>query len=195
MASKTVVFSNPRKRRTKRKATRRTTAMSARRRNPVKKVTRRVKRRKNPSVRGIADKNLMPAAKGAVGALGLDMAYNLLPIPAEYQTGIVGSIVKGASVIAIGMSLEKIKVLKGPTAKDAVNGALTVQLYTLGQEFIGGMMASGPAPVDTNTGYVTTAQNAGDMGLGLVAPASGYDPVGAGLGMFEDMGAYDHTGV
>ncbi len=174
------VFSNPKKRPSKRKkAKRRTTvakrasAPAKRRRNPAKRpAKRRVARRRNPITgKGVVDKNLMPALKAAAGAIVLDGAYSFLPIPAEYQSGQMGALVKAGAVIGMGMLAERSKVMKPATVRDMVNGSLTVQLHALGQELVGGVMAGGAVTTTPTTdsgdgtaqglGYAGTNRRAG----------------------------------
>lgn len=199
--AKTVFLSNPAKRKapkrrkttakrvstTKRKTTAKRRRPSKARASTAARLLRR--RRRNPAKRGIVDSTIMPAAKGAAGAIAIDMVYNLIPIPAEYQSGMVGSLVKMVGVIGIGMAAEKSKIVKPATSRDAVNGALTVQIYNLGQELVGSVMAGSlsPAPADGGTGYIATAQNAGELGLGYVSPATGFNGTpGNTMGMFNE---------
>lgn len=203
------VFSNPKKRPSKRrKAKRRTTvakrasapAKRRRRSNPAPRpAKRRVARRRNPiKGKGVVDQNLMPALKAAAGAIVLDGAYSFLPIPAEYQSGQMGALVKGAATIGMGMLAERSKVMKPATVRDMVNGALTVQLHSIGQELVGGIMASGavtttPATGDDGTtqglGYAGTSRRAGRARQGLPRNLSGYE--NANMAGYDMLSGYE----
>lgn len=197
------VLSNPRKRRkASPKRRKRTTAVAkTRRRNPVRAAARRpVRRRRNPiSRRGVVDKNLMPSLKGAAGAVVLDGIYSMLPIPAEYQTGHIGALVKAGVTLGFGVLAQKSKAMKPSTVNDLVNGSLTVQLHSIGQELVGGVMASGAvtqtAPTDTTTaqglGYTGTARRAGltDGRRRHPSPSgmAGYDMAEPGMSGYDFM--------
>ena len=173
------LLTNP-KRRTAKRATRKPVAAArkvARKAKTARKYPRPTKarasmaarvlrrRRKNPSARGIVDANLMPALKGAVGAVAINTVYDMLPIPANLQVGMVGNLVKMGAAIGIGMAAEKAKLAKGTTARDMVNGMLTVQLAGMLSEVVGGVTATLPTPTPAATGYVSAAPTAGALGM------------------------------
>lgn len=176
------VGSKPKKRviRAARKAKTKRKYPSKARATAAARVLRR--RRRNPSARGIVDANLMPAIKGAVGAVAIDTAYDMLPIPANLQVGAVGNLVKMGVSIGMGMAVEKFKLTKGTTAREMVNGALTVQLTGLVKELVGGAMGAIPAGTpESGAGYISASPTAGALGM---YESGAYD-AGFGLGVYE----------
>jgi hypothetical protein len=95
-------------------------------------------RRRNPigSFADIMDSKIMPAAYGAGGALLLDVALGLLPLPATLKVGPMAPVVKVAGAIGLGMAVGKVA---GKRTGDRVAvGALTVTLYNIGKGFLRG---------------------------------------------------------
>lgn len=94
--------------------------------------SRRRRRLRNPrfggklSVGGIM-RQLVPAATGAVGAVGLDVALAYLPIPDQYKTGWLGTGVKIAGAIGLGMLAGRF--VGKEKGKLFTAGALTVIAY------------------------------------------------------------------
>ncbi len=132
-----ILLVNPRRRRRRKKTATRKRRTSVRRKNPVKRRRRKTvvrrrstRRRRNPvvSAKGVQGQ-LMNAAVGATGALGLDLALGYLPIPANLKGGLVGTGVKAMLAIAIGIVGQKTKLVKSSTAATMANGALTVVLH------------------------------------------------------------------
>ncbi len=109
-----------------------------RRRKPAARraVTRR--RRRNPTRRmtmqGILNQQLMPAFQGGVGALGLDFAWGMLPLPANLKTGQLRHVVKGVG--ALGLGWLAANFVKPSTAAQLSTGALTVVMHTALRETI-----------------------------------------------------------
>lgn len=111
-----VYTSNPRRRASPK---RRRRSVSRFRRNPVTVVarsnpTRRRRRsvsrfRRNPSALGGGKGNikimslLMPAVMAGAGAVGAEIVMGYLPIPANFKSGILRHVTKGAVGIALGM--------------------------------------------------------------------------------------------
>lgn len=155
MAAEQILLVNPRRRRRRRlknvRRRRRSSAhrVSRRRRrlknpfgaymaNPRRRSRRRRshhrrRRLRNPrlgggrlSVRGMMHQ-LIPAATGAVGAIGLDIAMGYVPLPAQYKTGWLGTGVKAVGAIALGMIAGK--VVGREKGKLFTAGALTVIAY------------------------------------------------------------------
>lgn len=144
------------------------------------------RRRRNPAGRGVVDTNLLPALKGAAGAVVLETLYDMLPIPPQYQVGMVGNLVKAGAAIGIGMAADKAKVLKGGNARDLVNGALTVQFAGMMREIVGGAMATA-TPAPEATGYISPAPVAGNLGM---YEQGAYDGgFSTGLGVYETVPA------
>lgn len=139
---------NPRKRRRKTTAKRRTVKRKtparsrtvARRRASPARVTRR---RRNPiRRRGIVQEHLQPALTAASGALFLDMAWGFLPIPANLQMGPLRYLAKGAGALALGMVAEN--VVAKSTAKQMTTGAMTVILHDALREVTQNMLPNVP---------------------------------------------------
>ena len=197
------VMSNPKRRPSKRRAPakkRTTRAITKRRASAPAKRRAPVKRRRNPARRknDVIGNNIMPSVKAAAGAVLIDGAYSQLPIPAQYQSGVMGNVVKALVSVGLGMAAEKTKVIKADTARDMVNGALTVQVHAIMQESIGGMIAgqavtSQPA---TGTGTDTATDTGTVQGLGYagtsrrvgVAPR----PLARTLGGYQNLAGYNH---
>lgn len=202
---------NPRKRRTKRRAkaskrratTTRRRRRSARRvsstraRNPIRRIRRtRRARRRNPinlNMRSIQGQ-VMDAATGAAGAVALSVALGYLPIPAQFKTGALAPVTKGAVAIGLGMLLAN--VVKGSTAARMTQGALTVILADVMRGLV-----SQFAPNVTLAGDYGSGQDLGYYGSGWnpAQPASAmgdYLPdISAGDSFDTSMGAYvDGTG-
>lgn len=146
MSAEQILLVNPRRRRRKKNArrSRRRVSRIRRRRlkNPFAAVNPRRRRhrshgirrrRRNPraigrslSVRGIVSQ-LIPAATGAVGAVGLDIALSYIPVPDAYKTGWIGTGVKIAGAIGLGMLAGRF--VGRERGKLFTAGALTVIAY------------------------------------------------------------------
>jgi hypothetical protein len=77
---------------------------------------------------------LTGAALGTVGALATDVAFGFLPIPAQFKTGAMGTLAKGAVTIGLGMLAAK--AVGRNIAEKATSGALTVQLYNFAKPIV-----------------------------------------------------------
>jgi len=145
MASPTaVILGNPAKRRSKTKARK---TMEARKRNPVKKVTRR----RNPiKKKGIIDTQIMPALIGGAGAVGAGLAFEYLEqfLPEEAKAGYVKYLAEGGVIIAAGMIMENMKVGDKKLRDNLVSGGLTVISYKMLEEF-----AKANELITTQAGY------------------------------------------
>lgn len=136
-----ILLVNPRRRRRRSTTTRRKRrsrarnpvarrrAPSRRRRSTARRTVRR-SRRRNPAprlnVRSIQT-NVMNAVPGAAGALALDVALGVIPIPANFKAGLLGYGVKGVGAVLIGMLAGN--VVKAQTATRMTEGALTVMIH------------------------------------------------------------------
>lgn len=144
---------NPRKRRRKVKARVR------RRKHRARSVTRirrrrsimayspnpRKRRRRSRSMRsrmrglrgfspaGFVQGQLMPAGIGAVGALGLDVILNMLPLPVAFNTGYMRPVTRIAGAVGIGIIAGM--VTNKRMGEQVAAGALTVTLYDLIKSF------------------------------------------------------------
>lgn len=133
------VAANPRRRR-------RSVALAARR------AVRRVRR--NPSARALGGgvmNDVMNAAIGAGGAIGVNMIYDMLPLPLSMKSGMAQTVGKAATAIALGIVGKKVL---GRAAGQMAAGALTVIAY----DAIKGFM---PAPGVAGLGYMNPGINAG----------------------------------
>ncbi|MCP4410659.1 MAG: hypothetical protein GY807_23545 [Gammaproteobacteria bacterium] len=106
------------------------------RRKPAARAVPR--RRSNPAPRmtmqSIMNKQLMPALQGGVGALGLDFAWGMLPLPANLKTGQLRHVVKGVGALGLGWLAGNF--MKPATAAQLSTGALTVVMHTALRETI-----------------------------------------------------------
>jgi hypothetical protein len=84
---------------------------------------------------------VMDGIVGAGGAMVADIAFNLIPLPAQFKTGPIGTLAKAGASIAVGMLASK--VVGRAVAKQAVTGALTVQLYAYLKPMLAGMGVPG----------------------------------------------------
>ncbi len=91
----------------------------------------RYRRRKNPvgGIGGFVKGALIPSAVGGAGALALDLAMNMLPLPATLKTGTMRPVVRVAGAIGLGMLASK--VASRQVGGQVAAGALTVTLYDL----------------------------------------------------------------
>jgi hypothetical protein len=182
------VMAKKRRRSSKRKHARKAVAITVRanprrrhrRHNPIRAHKRRHYRR-NPSGLNIGSflKNtLMPSAVGAVGALGVNIVLGYLPIPDTMKTGPIGTLVKIAGAVGVGMIASKVSNRR--IGEQVTAGAVTVQLYQL----MSGMLANaapalaaraGLAGMDEYPSLEYTAPGMGayvDSGMGMYMPAS-----------------------
>lgn len=168
-------------------------------------------RRRNPAG-GIGEffsTQLVPSAIGGGGALLLDVALAVLPIPATMKVGAMAPIVRIAGAVGIGALAGMVTNRK--TANQIAAGALTVTMYQIARGFLARALPAGSVPglsaPDDGMGYINSGVMVGDPGeLGEYVsdgPAVlGYDPgmgeyvSGAedGMGAYEGMDGWD-TGV
>lgn len=101
-------------------------------REQVTKEFREKMRKAAPVIKNdIVQGYIIPSAAGAIGALGLDMAFK--PLPKTVSTGAVGDLVKGATGIAAGLIVSKFAPAKYKGYAHAAGvGIGTVSLYKLG---------------------------------------------------------------
>jgi hypothetical protein len=162
------------KRRTYRRARSNPVAMNPRRRyrrtkrNPMYKMRRRSRARRNPALRATGVMNdIMQAAIGAVGAIGVNYIYDMLPLPMAMKTGFGGAAGKAGAAIALGMLA---RPMLGRAAGTMAQGALIVIAYDMIRSML-------PPTMPTNTaglGYTSPAIQAGylpQQGIGEYVPA------------------------
>lgn len=178
-----ILLVNPRKRGRKKRRTpaqrRATRALVARnkkrgrKRNPTpgrsSPSSYRRKRKRNPAL-AINQRSLMNfstiAAKGAAGAIALDVALAYLPLPATLKTGIIGKVTKAIGAVALGVAANATKLVTTQTAKDMTVGALTVQFTGIGRDLLGQFAPGVALSAYANEDYLDTLGYAG----------SGWDP-------------------
>ncbi|MBT9174237.1 MAG: hypothetical protein DDT21_02649 [Syntrophomonadaceae bacterium] len=111
------------------------TAPAARRRRVARRAAGTVANRRRYTRRTGGGRSMQigslfaDAGIGAVGAVGVDFVYRMLPIPRNLQTGITGAAVKAAATVGLGMLAAR--AMPGRAVTGAVTGALTVQLHAL----------------------------------------------------------------
>lgn len=119
---------------------------------------------------------VMPAATGAAGAIGLDILWGLLPIPANLKTGQLAPVIKAAGLIGIGMVAQQTRVLPPRFVHEAVGAGLTVMAYN----FIKGIVQQSMPQVALGEyisgypelGYVSAGQQVGEYISGPDAAVS-----------------------
>lgn len=136
---------------------------AASRRAPIRRRRRspaaRVRRRRNPVRKGMLSNvfsNLvMPSAIGGAGGVVLDMAFGYLPIPAQYKTGYIGTVAKGATAVVLSEVAKKAGMKKA-TAEQIGVGMLTIIMYNQMQGIVAKMMPNAAAGL----GYYSPAHMA-----------------------------------
>lgn len=211
---------NPRKRRRRRTTRKRTTRR--RRRNPrpsyvsgssvVRRTTnpRRRRRRKtsrarrrNPrrglrlgNIGNIFQDTVMPSVTAAGGAIGLDIVWNMLPIPITLKTGPVRYIAKGVGAITMGAVAGMF--FPASTAKNFTSGAMTVVMYEALKEAMATWMpqlALSAYDINEGMGYPSAA-----LDVGTEADLSAYFPGESGMSAYYPgqqnlMGDYEDVDV
>ncbi len=134
--------SKPKRRRVARRANpaplaRRSAPRRARR--SASRRVRRVARRRNP-VGFVGDfvGQLVPSAVGAGGALALDVALGLLPLPDALKTGPMRPVARVAGAVALGMVAGMVTSKR--VGNQVAAGALTVVLYDFAKGFLNRMV-------------------------------------------------------
>jgi len=127
---------NPKKRKRRKTAKRKTVAK--RRKSPVARRKKTYRRKRNPARRGgfgrIVQDTLMPSAVAAGGAIGLDVLMAYLPVPETLKTGPMRHVASGVG--AIGMGMLASMFLKPKTAELITTGAMTVVMHNAGKEMV-----------------------------------------------------------
>lgn len=171
-----LVLVNPRKRRkspVRRKKRRVSRALST--------VSRRVRRsigrrRRNPIRTAGALATVKTSAIGAVGALGVDIAMQKLPIPASLTANpIMAAATKGFVGIGLGMLVSKIGKDRS-LGKDIAHGAVTVSLYNAMKGAIGPSLGlsgiSDDGLLGWDDGLLGYEDFNDDVGMGWMGPAA-----------------------
>lgn len=127
--------------------------------NPVRRYRRRARvaarhhrrRRRNPIGMGMLTGPLTTAVYGTIGALATDVLFGVLPIPAQFKSGGMGTLAKAAVTIAGGMLASKL--IGRSAAERGVAGALTVQLYSFAKPLIAAAVPAIPGLGYYGAGY------------------------------------------
>lgn len=197
-----ILLVNPRRRTKRRKTT-------TRRRNPVaanprrrrrtvakRRVTRR--RRRNPARRITArtiQRQLTVATQGALGAIGLDVALAYIPLPAQMTGPFLTPVIKGLGAVGLG-AVAGMMGVRAETANRMTEGALTVQLHTIGKTMLSQFMPAIPLSeyINNDLGYYGSGYNPGVddpdwySGMGTYLPDLSADDMGideGGFAMYE----------
>lgn len=140
--ARTTQMEAPRMARRKKKVTRRSPARRRRssarrtsvkryRSNPVRRVRRRVRHHRNPSIMGQLRQGVMDAGATLVGGALARTASGLIPLP---NTGLTGAAVGLGVALGIGMAARK--VVSADTARFLTAGAMQVPLKSLITTFV-----------------------------------------------------------
>lgn len=125
---------------------------AVRRRRPTRS-RRRTRYQRNPTMRGIINSLIMPAATAGAGALALDVLWGFVPIPDAIKTGPMRHVAKGLGAVVLGQIVGKIGSRKmGDTM---ALGALTVVFHSAFREMTAQFMPGVPL------GYYSAGANAG----------------------------------
>lgn len=141
---------------------------ASKRRHSVAKVARRVGRRARRAARrfgssrsgamklipaNIVKGTLLPAAMGGAGAIAVDVIWGMLgsKLPANLQTGTLGTAVKAAGAIGVGQLASKF--LGREIGQRVTAGYLTVLAYNLIRGMAQKAMPSLPGLSDYSMGY------------------------------------------
>lgn len=186
-----LLLANPRRRKTRRAAATKKAPARRRRSTAVVSTTTKVTRRRyrrNPTAPKMMEQ-VKGAAIGAAGALAVDVAFSKLPIPAQFQTGVMGQLAKG--VIALGIGMIASKTGNKKLGVQLADGGLTVALH--------GAMKSTVGPSIGLAGYDDAGllgwedsgllgfQNLSDDGMGFYSAAQTQD----GVSGFQDVDTFD----
>lgn len=137
-------------------------------------------RRPNP-VGGFFKDTLMPSVVGGAGALALDVALGVLPIPPALKTGPAAPLVRIAGAVGLGMLAGK--MVNRRVGEQVAAGGITVAVYNLARTFLVGKVPGLSMYPD------------GAMGeyIDYTPPQLGYESSGVGVGD-PDLQGYE-TGV
>lgn len=86
-------------------------------------------RRPNPTIGDFLTDTLLPSAVGGAGALALDVALAMLPLPPAMKTGPMAPLIKVAGAVGLGMLAGQFMGRK--TGEQVAAGALTVTIYNV----------------------------------------------------------------
>lgn len=150
-----------------------------RRRNPTRRMT----------MRSVMNQNIIPAMQGGAGALGMDILYGYLPIPATMKVGMMRHIIKGGAVIGFGMFAGQF--MRPTTAHNMVTGALTVIMHTAMRETMAQFMPNIPLGEYESMGQVPYGTPMSPMGAYVEPQGMGYYNAGqVASPQYNGMGEY-----
>lgn len=150
-----------------------------RRRRARTSVARRSYRR-NPSARAGAvnfGKMLLPAAGIGLGAVGSEIIMGYLPIPANFKTGVMRHITKGAVGVAAGMIVSKVFKQKRLGNYLAL-GAVVIAVHDAVKEFIAARMPA--VQMGQYRGPIGSSFGGHRGGMGYASPAQ----IVSGMGQY-----------
>lgn len=168
---------------------RRARSVSRRRRNPVAYARKRVmrRRRSNPIRVGNVFSQLMPAVKGAAGAIATDVAFRMIPLPGALSAlkgGMLAPVTKIAVALGVGYLASR---FGGRTlGREMTSGALVVIAYdVINQQLLSRLPVVSDPGVDqyiSGLGYQSAGQVLTDNSGGMDQYISGM-----GSGVLSDM--------
>lgn len=199
-----ILLVNPRRRRRRKKATVRRRRKNVYVANPKRRRKRRstsVRRRRNPRARRITaasiQKQLTVATQGALGAIGLDIALAYIPLPAQLTGPVATPVIKGLAAVGLG-AVAGMAGVRAETANRMTEGALTVQLHTIGKTMLSQFMPNiAMSEYMSGLGYYGSGYNPGVddpdwySGMGTYLPDLSADDMGmdqGGFAMYENAG-------
>lgn len=168
-----VVYANPTRPKRRRRR-------SGARRSRIGRVTRRTRSgRSFVTSRGFINQTLLPAGVGAAGALGVDIAMGMLPVPDALRSGPLAPFVRLAAAVGIGFIATQ--VTNRRTGEAVAAGAVTVVMYDVIKGFVRQMAPNLPMAGMDNEYAALDYINAG-------LPVGEY--VGSSNGTVMPMGEY-----
>lgn len=137
-------------------------------------------RRPNPlGLGGFVKGTLMPSVVGGAGALALDVAVGLLPLPPALKTGPMAPLVKAAGAVGIGMLAGQLMGRR--VGEQVAAGGLTVMAYNLGRQML--VKASG-GKIPGLSEYVSMYPEMAEY-VDYTPPQLGYESSGGQVGEVE----------
>jgi hypothetical protein len=123
----------------------------------------------------------MGAVQGAVGAVGVNAVFNMLPLPATLKTGMAASATKMALAVGLGMLA---KPMLGRAAGKMAEGAMTVAAFDVVNGLIPATMGGSSV---AGLGYMSPGMVAGGSMLPNMSVPNSF----AGMGEYvSGMGEY-----
>lgn len=142
-------------------------------------------RRPNP-INNFMKDTLMPSVVGGAGALALDVAVAMLPLPPALKTGPMAPLVKAAG--AVGLGILAGKFVNRRVGEQVAAGGLTVMAYNIGRQLL---VKAGGGKIPGLNGYVD--EYVGEY-VDYNPPQLGYESSGGQVGEAEMLEGYE-TGV